>query len=855
MKPMEDAGVTPDNIIGFTLDYGSNGKAPVKVIKEYLNELLPELEALGVETLFVCDGPYFKTLTKSRTVEPHHGYVLPCAIKDFEHMNVVVAPNYAGLFHNPDLGPKIELGVKTLTDHMKGSYQALGADIIHSAAYPDTEADIEAWFAKLHQYDALTCDIEAFSLRFWEAGIGSLAFAWDQHNGVSFAVDYSDDVYQLKKLINLISPDEEVPDYKGCQVNNIAVKLMFRKFLEEYEGRIIWHNAGYDAKVVIYELWMDHPLDQEGLLKGLEVMTKRFHDTQIITYLATNSTAGNKLGLKTQAHEFAGNWAEDNVNDIRLIAKADLLQYNLVDCLSTWYVFNKHYPTMVADQQLGVYDTIFIPSVKVILQMELTGIPLVPEEVAKSRAELEDIRDGHTRALFAEPIIQEFEQDLRIHQMDEDNKVLKTKKRQMHELLHIVFNPGSTKQLQDLLYGKMGYDVVDRTNTKLPATGAKTIKKLKAVSKSDRDTRIFDALIGLAEVNIILNNFISAFETKGFMKSDGRYYLHGSFKLGGTVSGRLSSSGPNLMNMPSEGTKYAKYTKRCFIAPPGWVIMGADFASLEDRISALTTKDPNKLKVYTDGYDGHCLRAHFYYGDKMPDIIDTVDSINSIKGKYKAYRQQSKTPTFLLTYGGTYHGLMANEGMSEIEAKRIEAAYHEMYTVSDQWVESKIKQACKDGYVTVAFGLRVRTPILAKTVLGTKRTPYEAQAEGRTAGNALGQSYGMLNNRAGIEFQERTLASPYRLDIKPFAHIHDAQYMLVRDDADVVEWVNTNLVECMEWQDLPEIQHPDVPLGGELDLFYPSWANSVTIPNGMSAEDIQSHCSKAIDEYYEDLVA
>lgn len=56
------------------------------------------------------------------------------------------------------------------------------------------------------------------------------------------------------------------------------------------------------------------------------------------------------------------------------------------------------------------------------------------------------------------------------------------------------------------------------------------------------------------------------------------------------------------------------------MAPDGWIFAGLDFASLEDRISALTTKDPNKLKVYTDGYDGHSLRAHSYFGDQMPDI-------------------------------------------------------------------------------------------------------------------------------------------------------------------------------------------------------------------------------------------
>ena len=137
--------------------------------------------------------------------------------------------------------------------------------------------------------------------------------------------------------------------------------------------------------------------------------------------------------------------------------------------------------------------------------------------------------------------------------------------------------------------------------------------------------KVLDALISISEVDIILNTFIKTFIERAILKDDGCYYLHGNFNLGGTVSGRLSSSKPNMQNLPST-SKYAKHIKRCFIAPPGWVMMGADFASLEDRISALTTKDPNKLKVYLDHYDGHCLRAYGYFKDEMPDLETAEDT-------------------------------------------------------------------------------------------------------------------------------------------------------------------------------------------------------------------------------------
>lgn len=240
----------------------------------------------------------------------------------------------------------------------------------------------------------------------------------------------------------------------------------------------------------------------------------------------------------------------------------------------------------------------------------------------------------------------------------------------------------------------------------------------------------------------------------------------------------------------------------------------------------------------TDGYDGHSLRAFFYFREQMPDIVDTIVSINSIKIKYEGLRQDSKAPTFALTYQGTWRTLVTNCGFTPEFAKVIEARYHEMYSVSDKWVADKLKEAQKVGYVTVAFGLRLRTPMLSQAILGLKSTPYEAEAEGRTAGNALGQSYCMLNMRAAMAFSRSVRKSQYRLDIRPCAQIHDAQYFLVRDNADILAWMNIELIREVQWQELPEIQHDEVKLGGEISVFYPTWAKEMTIPNGADAAQI-----------------
>ena len=281
--------------------------------------------------------------------------------------------------------------------------------------------------------------------------------------------------------------------------------------------------------------------------------------------------------------------------------------------------------------------------------------------------------------------------------------------------------------------------------------------------------------------------------------------------------------------------------------------MTQQYGTLESTLINIPkgTKVSIKHVGNTDGYDGHCLRAFSYFPDELPGIINTVESINSIKKMFPDQRQDSKAPTFLLTYMGTYMGMMKNLGWPKEKSQRIEKQYHELYKVSDEYIAQRIRQACIDGYVEVAFGLRLRTPALARTILGSKSTPAQASGEARTAGNAMGQSYGLLNNRAAVAFRKRVRESKYRYDVKLVALIHDAIYLVMRNDPEVVEWVNKVLVEEMSWQELPEIQHPTVKIGAQLDLFYPSWAHPVTLPVGASQAEIKALCKEHITNYRE----
>lgn len=234
---------------------------------------------------------------------------------------------------------------------------------------------------------------------------------------------------------------------------------------------------------------------------------------------------------------------------------------------------------------------------------------------------------------------------------------------------------------------------------------------------------------------------------------------------------------------------------------------------------------------------------------KVDSKAFNVAQINSVVYKYPELRGKSKAPTFALTYQGTFSTLMNNCGFTEYEAKAVEANFHNLYEDSLKWIKDKLDECCQKGYATVAFGLRIRTPLLAKSILNNTATARESAAEARSVGNAMsGQSYGMLNNRAASAFMEKVWASEHKYKILPVSLIHDAIYLLVKDDVHTLKWVNDHLIEEMSWQELPEIMHPLVKLEAELDLFHPTWATAITIPNKLSAKDIKAHVKASISK-------
>ena len=544
VNPAFEHGIENTDLIAFSASYQDNGKAPVGFIKEYLAELLPVLRDQGTKYLYVTDSAYYKVLTKNaKKSELYYGYVTPCAIEGFEDMFVVLGVNHQVLLYKPQLMDKISGGFSSIIAHLMGKYEHPGSDIIEDAVYPTTFDEIKDQLDKLHNESHITADIEAFSLSFFDAGIGTIAFGTSQTKGIAFSCDYA----ETKDASGAVHPlcDVDPYEFHGFKLQNKPVRALLKRFFETYKGCITWHRSAYDLKVLIYTLWMDNPLDMRGMLEGLEVMTRHFGDTKIIAYLALNSTTRSDYSLKSLAQEYAGSWAIEEIKDIRKIKLKTLLTYNTVDALCTYYVNNKYYPVMVGDKQEDIYKTMMLPSQKVLLQTELCGMPMDQKILDNLDNKLSTYVAKLMDDLAQSPVIQDVQLLLQQDEQRKANAKLKVKQHPLSHFANYKFNPNSVNHLQKLLFEYMELPALDFTDTGAPSTGGDVLEKLQNHTTNKDFLFIIETLISYSQVEKIVSSFLPAFKA-GTVKADGMRWLHGSFNIGGTVSGRLSSSEPKF---------------------------------------------------------------------------------------------------------------------------------------------------------------------------------------------------------------------------------------------------------------------------------------------------------------------
>lgn len=390
------------------------------------------------------------------------------------------------------------------------------------------------------------------------------------------------------------------------------------------------------------------------------------------------------------------------------------------------------------------------------------------------------------------------------------------------------FNPGSATQKQELFSHLQ--IASDKTSKKTgnPSYDKEELDRINKVTVDPLVRSLTQILIDHSSAAIIRNNFIEAFYK---FTVDSR--LYGSLKLFGAKSFRLTSNKPNMLNMPSTKSVFAKPVKKCFTAPEGFLVAAIDYAALEDRVVASLSRDVNKCAVFLEDIDGHSLAATYYFPERTADIVGPFTDNKAAAKLLKALvddensdaielRQDAKPISFGLAYGAFPKKVAQTIKIPIEDATIIFDAYHEeMYPgISDYRENYVLPTVTNQGYIHLGLGCVIFSDDPARDI--------------RTINNGTVQFWSILTlltiNKLHLLIDE----AGYQDDIIVTATIYDSIYFEVRIDPVIIKWLNDTIVPIME-TDFMENQ----TIRNEADLeLGTSWADLHKLQHNASIEDI-----------------
>ncbi|MCR4391455.1 MAG: DNA polymerase I [Candidatus Acetothermia bacterium] len=260
---------------------------------------------------------------------------------------------------------------------------------------------------------------------------------------------------------------------------------------------------------------------------------------------------------------------------------------------------------------------------------------------------------------------------------------------ELYALAGCTFNPNSTPQVREVLYGRLKLPVLERTKTG-PSTDALVLRELALYHEFP------GKLVAYRELEKLRNTYVEKLPAYVHPKT-GR--IHTSFNQTGTATGRLSSSDPNLQSIPSRH-EVGVDIRRAFVAPPGRVLLGADYSQIELRILAHLCGDEGLIEAFRRGEDLHRRTASALFG-VPPGQVD---------GRM---RTVAKRVNFGIIYGISPYGLARDLGISQSDAKFFIDRFFAAYPTVATFVEALVEEARRTGYARTLLGRRRPLPRLA----------------------------------------------------------------------------------------------------------------------------------------------
>lgn len=504
---------------------------------------------------------------------------------------------------------------------------------------------------------------------------------------------------QLKILDNQLELQSVLNQVEPL-LNNPEIKLIGQHF--KYDMNVL-SNYGIEINNLSDDSLMEsYVLDTNGR-HDMDTLAMQYLQKQTIKYEDICGKGAKQISFAEVPVDVATQYAAED-SDITLQLHLEL---------------SKKLQEHQQQQQLKVYREIEMPLIQVLAKMEQTGVLVDSKTLEKQSEEL----------------------SIKIAQLEQ----------QAYELVGREFNLNSPKQLQEILFEEQNIPVIKKTPTGQPSTSEDVLQELAEDYELPRiiiDNRSFSKLKSTYTDKL----------PQEINSRTGR--IHTSYHQAVATTGRLSSTNPNLQNIPIR-TEEGRKIRQAFVAPEGFKIMAADYSQIELRIMAHLSKDEKLLDSFAKDQDVHSRTASQVFGVEIEEVS-------------KDQRRAAKAINFGLMYGMSAFGLAKQLGVERGEAQDYMNRYFDQYPKVAEFMKTIKEQAKENAYVDTLFGRRLYFPEIknrnGRIRAGAERAAINAPMQG-TAADIIKQA--MLKVFAEIKNNP---------DIRMIMQVHDELVFEVREE-------------------------------------------------------------------------
>jgi DNA polymerase I len=527
-----------------------------------------------------------------------------------------------------------------------------------------TLARLKEWIARAHEAGVVAVDTETTSLDAMQAGLCGFSLAVAPNEACYVPIGHKKDGGGDGFFDAGLAPD---------QIKEQDALKVFKPLLEDRSILKVGQNLKYDWLVFAQ--------------RGIEI--QGYDDTMLISYVLDAGKGGHgmdDLSEKWLDHktihfaDVAGTGKSQVSFDCVAIDKAT--EYAAEDADVTLRLWSALKPRLAAEHVATVYETLERAMPAVLARMERRGISIdrqVLSRLSSEFAQKQGALEEEIKALAGEPL-----------------------------------NPGSPKQLGDILFGKMNLPGGTKTKTGQWSTGARELEEL-----AEQGHALPRKILDWRQVAKLRSTYTEALPT---YVNPTTHRVHTSYALAATSTGRLSSSEPNLQNIPVR-TEEGRKIRRAFVASPGMKLVSADYSQIELRLLAEVAEVPGLRKAFQDGVDIHAMTASEMFGVPVKDMPSEV-------------RRRAKAINFGIIYGISAFGLAAQLGIDKNEAGAYIKKYFERFPGIRDYMDETREFCRANGYVLTLFGRKCHYPDIKASNPSIRSFNERAAINARLQGSA-----------------------------------------------------------------------------------------------------------------------